>query len=69
MLALLRPVSEVQRHGHRLDRCARIVFEDNPCAQRAHGRVGDEIVLVLRERRIFATADHAFSAEQFCARN
>src|SRR5580693_3655083 len=49
MLALLRPVGEMQRHGRRLDRRAPIFFEDNPRAQRAHGRVGDAIVLVLRE--------------------
>jgi hypothetical protein len=46
---LLRPLGEVQCHGRRLDRCARIFFEDNPCAQRPHGRVGDAIVFVLRE--------------------
>ena len=28
-LALLRPVGQVQRHGRRLDRSARIFFEDN----------------------------------------
>ena len=44
ILALLRPLGEVQCHGRRLDRCARIFFEDNPCAQRPHGRVGDALV-------------------------
>jgi hypothetical protein len=39
----------VQRYGCRLDRHLRIFFEDNLCAQRAHGLVGDAIVLVLSE--------------------
>jgi DNA polymerase-4 len=47
VLALLRAVSKVQRQGCRLDRRLRIFVEDNLCAQRAHSRVGDAIVLVL----------------------
>jgi hypothetical protein len=49
MLAMLRSVGELHRHSRRLDRRGRVFLEDNPCAQRAYGRIGNTIVLVLRK--------------------
>jgi hypothetical protein len=49
MLTQRRPISQTQRHGRRLDRRGRVFLEDNLCAQRADRRIGDAIVLLLRE--------------------
>src|SRR3954452_19829801 len=49
MLAILRPAGEVHRYDRRLDWYGRVFLEDDPRAQRAHRRVGDATVLVLRQ--------------------
>ena len=42
-------MGEVQYDGRQLDRRHRVFLEGNLCAQRAHRRVDDAMILVLRE--------------------